>query len=119
MCVFIDNGELLSQILAERCDGNRNLLHACVSVCAPISNKELEGNIVVYILINGNSLKICYQCVFLLFTDGDNISNQPNANVDTLNVIQKAFGVRSSFSLREMMRRASAAVVRSSNFHCI
>lgn len=55
----------------------------------------------------------------LLFTDGDNISNQSNANVDTLNVIQKAFGVRSSFSLREMMRRASAAVVRSSNFHCI
>lgn len=41
--IFIDNGVLLSQILAERCDGNRNLLHACVSVCAPISNKELEG----------------------------------------------------------------------------
>ncbi|XP_025408185.1 E3 ubiquitin-protein ligase UBR5 isoform X3 [Sipha flava] len=79
-----DNGELLSQILAERCDGNRNLLHACVSVCAPISNKELE--------------------------DGDNLPNQSNSNVDTLNVIQKAFGVRSTFSLREMMRRASAAV---------
>lgn len=42
--IFVDNGEFLSQILAERCDGNRNLLHACVSVCAPISNKELEGN---------------------------------------------------------------------------
>ncbi|XP_001947833.2 E3 ubiquitin-protein ligase UBR5 isoform X3 [Acyrthosiphon pisum] len=80
----LDNGVLLSQILAERCDGNRNLLHACVSVCAPISNKELE--------------------------EGDNVPNQPNSNVDTLNVIQKAFGVRSSFSLREMMRRASAAV---------
>lgn len=42
--LFIDNGELLSQILAERCDGNRNLLHACISVCAPISNKEIEGS---------------------------------------------------------------------------
>lgn len=41
--LFVEQGELLSQILAERCDGNRNLLHACVSVCAPISNKELEG----------------------------------------------------------------------------
>lgn len=40
--IFVD-GEFFSQILAERCDGNRNLLHACVSVCAPISNKELEG----------------------------------------------------------------------------
>jgi len=42
--LYIDDGVLLSQILAERCDGNRNLLHACVSVCAPVSNKELEGN---------------------------------------------------------------------------
>lgn len=46
----------------------------------------------------------------LYFLDGDNLPNQSNPNVDTLNVIQKAFGVRSSFSLREMMRRASAAV---------
>jgi len=52
MFLFVDNGELLSQILAERCDGNRNLLHACVSVCAPISNKELEGKkIFISILI--------------------------------------------------------------------
>jgi len=50
---------------------------------------------------------------FIIFLEGDNVSNQPNTNVDTLNVIQKAFGVRSTFSLREMMRRASA-VVRSS-----
>jgi len=50
--IFIDNGVLLSQILAERCDGNRNLLHACVSVCAPISNKELEGTENLLLLIN-------------------------------------------------------------------
>lgn len=51
----------------------------------------------------------------ILLLEGDNLPNQSNSNVDTLNVIQKAFGVRSSFSLREMMRRASAAV-RSSNY---
>jgi hypothetical protein len=51
----------------------------------------------------------------ILLLDGDNLPNQSNSNVDTLNVIQKAFGVRSTFSLREMMRRASAAV-RSSNY---
>lgn len=44
ICFIFLDGDLLSQILAERCDGNRNLLHACVSVCAPISNKELDGN---------------------------------------------------------------------------
>lgn len=27
-------------ILQERCDGNRNILHACVHMCAPTSNKE-------------------------------------------------------------------------------
>lgn len=46
----------------------------------------------------------------IMILEGDNLPNQSNSNVDTLNVIQKAFGVRSSFSLREMMRRASAAV---------
>jgi len=50
-------------------------------------------------------------CVYFeILIEGDIVPNQPNSNVDTLNVIQKAFGVRSSFSLREMMRRASAAV---------
>lgn len=52
-----------------------------------------------------------------MFLEGD-IPNQSNPNVDTLNVIQKAFGVRSSFSLREMMRRASAAV-RSSELYIL
>lgn len=61
--IFIDNGVLLSQILAERCDGNRNLLHACVSVCAPISNKELEG-IENILSINDRCLSI--MCVFIL-----------------------------------------------------
>jgi len=51
---------------------------------------------------------VCF--CFIILIEGDNVPNQPNSNVDTLNVIQKAFGVRSSFSLREMMRRASAAV---------
>lgn len=33
-------------ILKERCDGNRNILHACVNMCSPTSNKETEqGNI--------------------------------------------------------------------------
>ncbi|KAG7304394.1 hypothetical protein JYU34_011334, partial [Plutella xylostella] len=30
----------IAQILQERCDGNRNILHACVHMCAPTSNKE-------------------------------------------------------------------------------
>jgi len=61
----IDNGVLLSQILAERCDGNRNLLHACVSVCAPISNKELEG---IENILSINSKCLSIMCVFFCNT---------------------------------------------------
>lgn len=32
----------IQTVLAERCDGNRNILHACVNMCSPTSNKENE-----------------------------------------------------------------------------
>ncbi|KAJ8386321.1 hypothetical protein AAFF_G00175170 [Aldrovandia affinis] len=32
----------LNTLLGHRCDGNRNILHACVSVCFPVSNKETK-----------------------------------------------------------------------------
>ncbi|XP_060810644.1 E3 ubiquitin-protein ligase UBR5 isoform X1 [Amyelois transitella] len=34
------NKQQMLSILQERCDGNRNILHACVHMCAPTSNKE-------------------------------------------------------------------------------
>lgn len=36
---FISEQQILA-IMQERCDGNRNILHACVHMCAPTSNKE-------------------------------------------------------------------------------
>ena len=33
-------GTPLQNILMERCDGNRNIFHACVTMCTPTSNKE-------------------------------------------------------------------------------
>ncbi|XP_043283698.1 E3 ubiquitin-protein ligase UBR5 isoform X2 [Venturia canescens] len=35
----------IQSVLAERCDGNRNILHACVNMCSPSSNKDNEQNI--------------------------------------------------------------------------
>ncbi|XP_030027136.2 E3 ubiquitin-protein ligase UBR5 isoform X2 [Manduca sexta] len=35
-----NNKQQILAILQERCDGNRNILHACVHMCAPTSNKE-------------------------------------------------------------------------------
>jgi len=36
----------IQMILKERCDGNRNILHACVNMCSPTSNKETERGLV-------------------------------------------------------------------------
>ncbi|XP_051575076.1 E3 ubiquitin-protein ligase UBR5 isoform X6 [Myxocyprinus asiaticus] len=36
------NPHALDALLGHRCDGNRNILHACVSVCFPVSNKETK-----------------------------------------------------------------------------
>uniref|UniRef100_A0A672MCF9 E3 ubiquitin-protein ligase UBR5-like n=1 Tax=Sinocyclocheilus grahami TaxID=75366 RepID=A0A672MCF9_SINGR len=36
------NPHSLDALLGHRCDGNRNVLHACVSVCFPVSNKETK-----------------------------------------------------------------------------
>ncbi|XP_076242470.1 E3 ubiquitin-protein ligase hyd isoform X1 [Calliopsis andreniformis] len=40
-----NNAAQIQAILTERCDGNRNILHACVSMCSPTSNKENDQGI--------------------------------------------------------------------------
>ncbi|XP_041422518.1 E3 ubiquitin-protein ligase UBR5 isoform X11 [Xenopus laevis] len=40
--VLDPNTQMLQTFLSHRCDGNRNILHACVSVCFPTSNKETK-----------------------------------------------------------------------------
>lgn len=40
---MLDQGsQALGALLDHRCDGNRNILHAAVSVCFPVSNKETK-----------------------------------------------------------------------------
>ncbi|KAL1449793.1 hypothetical protein WDU94_002267, partial [Cyamophila willieti] len=34
------NPDTIRSILAERCDANRNIIHACVTLCQPVSNKD-------------------------------------------------------------------------------
>lgn len=49
--VLEPNLQMLQTFISHRCDGNRNILHACVSVCFPTSNKETkeeEGEIKNY-----------------------------------------------------------------------
>ena len=44
------NSKRLKRILNERCDGNRNILHAAVFICAPTSNIDLNN------LTNNNNI---------------------------------------------------------------
>ncbi|KAK6633415.1 hypothetical protein RUM44_004018 [Polyplax serrata] len=74
----------LSSILSERCDGNRNIFHACMTMCVPTSNKEEQATVL------------------------DSFGNTPPGGLESFNVISNALGSR-SVNLREMMRRATAA----------
>lgn len=33
----------IQALLQERCDGNKNIIHACAAMCAPTSNKENDS----------------------------------------------------------------------------
>jgi E3 ubiquitin-protein ligase EDD1 len=72
-------------IAAERCDGNRNVMHACVAMCAPTSNKD-----------DGTSSATATAAS----------TSDPGASLEPINVITNALGSK-SVSLREMMRRAT------------
>ncbi|CAG0886409.1 unnamed protein product [Darwinula stevensoni] len=36
------NEESITEALSEQCDGNRNILHICVAICAPTSNRDCD-----------------------------------------------------------------------------
>lgn len=42
-CSLGTNPNAVQAILSERCDGNRNIFHAVVSMCSPTSNKETDN----------------------------------------------------------------------------
>ncbi|XP_036356729.1 E3 ubiquitin-protein ligase UBR5 isoform X2 [Octopus sinensis] len=83
----------VQEVLTERCDGSRNILHTCVAVCVPSSNKDCESE--------SSSTGNYNPCL--------DTFNAVSSAVETLASIQ-ARGTDSTnrgVSLREMMRRAS------------
>ncbi|GAB0097413.1 E3 ubiquitin-protein ligase hyd [Sergentomyia squamirostris] len=77
----LESGEMKSQItniLAERCDGNRNIIHACVSMCSPSSNKDNDQDI-----------------------------SASGAGLECINIISNSFAGCRSVGLRDIMRRAT------------
>lgn len=58
--IFFSDNDLIATILRERCDGNRNLLHACVSMCAPVSNKDHEAGLKFFYSYSYHLITILY-----------------------------------------------------------
>lgn len=87
-----DGKAQISMVLAERCDGNRNIFHACVAMCSPTSNKDVESDTTP--------------------AAGGNTSS--GTGLECINVGQSgAASARDSrFSIREMMRRATQNAMR-------
>lgn len=83
--------EQIQIILNERCDGNRNIIHACVAMCSPTSNKDPVDNDLGLNREKSNDA----ECINL----GTNNSSGNNSSST-----QNRHG---QLTLREMIRKAS------------
>lgn len=80
----------VTSVLGERIDGNRNILHACVSMCSPVSNKDTDA-------------------------DGQTSTSGAGSSsgLDNLNVITGISTSNRPVSIREVMRRAISRTIDS------
>lgn len=81
----------IQNILGEKCDGNRNIFHTCVSMCSPSSNKDTDQEIPAGGVQNN--------------TAGGSASANPSSGLDCINVITNPFTGSRPVSLREIVRR--------------
>lgn len=117
----VTNSVMLSNILRERCDGNRNIFHACISQCAPTSNKDSTGENPSEA---NNAATGAGASASPAGPSSSGVSGSANgsscAGASSNNgTLDNAINVISStpVSLRDMMRRASQAV-RSEMAEC-
>lgn len=100
--------KMQQDITKEHCDGNRNILHTCVAMCAPTSNKDYDQEPVPLstAAAPGNATTSSSS-----FSSALEAINAVSSAVDALNAIQSRTSDPSSrcVSLREMMKRASSA----------
>lgn len=90
-----DSKTLLNAILNERCDSNRNIIHACISMCSPTSNNKDEAGAVGGLGGNGSG--------------GGHSATLECINLGT----GSGSGVREGrVTIRDMMRRATQNALR-------
>ncbi|XP_062606641.1 E3 ubiquitin-protein ligase UBR5-like isoform X3 [Saccostrea cucullata] len=100
--------KILQEIVKEHCDGNRNILHTCVAMCIPTSNKDYDQDPVPLSTTGASATTTSSSSSFSSALEA---INAVSSAVDALNAIQSRTSDPSSrcVSLREMMKRASSA----------
>ncbi|KAL8591738.1 hypothetical protein ACOMHN_032280 [Nucella lapillus] len=87
------SNKLMTEVLKEHCDGNRNLIHMAVNACIPTSNKDYDPETST---LSSSSFSATLDAV--------------NNAVDALTSIQRSEDTPSrSMTVRELIRRASSA----------
>ncbi|XP_078331394.1 E3 ubiquitin-protein ligase UBR5-like isoform X2 [Crassostrea virginica] len=101
--------KMLQDIFKEHCDGNRNILHTCVAMCSPTSNKDYDQEPVSLSTAAGPNPAATTSSSS--FSSALEAINAVSSAVDALNAIQSRTTDPSSrcVNLREMMKRASSA----------
>lgn len=87
----------IDDLLEERCDGNRNIIHACIAMCTPLSNKDNETEINP---VGSGS----FDCALNAVNTADFLSSIDPRVSDPLERHSSR-----SLGLHEMMRRATSA----------
>ncbi|XP_062562215.1 E3 ubiquitin-protein ligase hyd isoform X7 [Armigeres subalbatus] len=101
-------GELKSQLLSvisEHTDGNRNIVHACISMCSPTSNKDSDHDP----LAQGGSGNGSNA------NSGSGGSGSNSAALECINVITNTMMGNRPVSIREIMRRSVNRELDASN----
>uniref|UniRef100_A0A1Q3FUI0 HECT-type E3 ubiquitin transferase n=1 Tax=Culex tarsalis TaxID=7177 RepID=A0A1Q3FUI0_CULTA len=99
-------GELKSQlmsVIAEHTDGNRNIIHACISMCSPTSNKDSDHDPLAPGGSGGSGSN----------TNSGSSSN--SAGLECINVITNTMMGNRPVSIREIMRRSVNREIDGSN----
>ncbi|KAJ8321996.1 hypothetical protein KUTeg_000467 [Tegillarca granosa] len=103
------NLKYLQDVLQEHCDGNRNILHTCVAMCVPTSNKDYDTD--NQAAASAIPTPATATTTSSSFSSALEAINAVSSAVDALAAIQSrnTDPAGRGVSLREMMRRASSA----------
>ncbi|XP_053696945.1 E3 ubiquitin-protein ligase hyd isoform X2 [Sabethes cyaneus] len=95
----------LSSVISEHTDRNRNIIHACISMCSPTSNKDSDQDLLAQGASGSNSNA----------NGGSAGPGSNSAGLECINVITNTMIGNRPVSIREIMRRSVNRELEASN----